>query len=709
MNMKKFTTLATSVFVALLVSAFAFTVVGCGGDPEAGPAGSSGGAGASAPVDIDVTDPVVAQARIDMAIASGAKVFIPGGVAVAAGVIDLKTADVTLFAPLTFAGATSILNAASATVSFYSSASTITIGSGIFIAPAATPENWVGKITDPSSMLNLKTKDEVLEATGNTAVLGSTLSAISAEDLTAVGTKFSGNTLYIIGDGASIDIGSADVDLTNTKITTIGGAIAVQGVGTSTGLTIGTSNNDINLKLAGALSLTPGTGLKSLDLNGYALTLKGSDTTVAKVTGTGTIAGAATTELTALDTTSNITISGAGTALTVTNLGGGSVTLPGTLAGTLILGGTGTVGVTGGAVTPVGVITLLGGADITLATGTVITHSTVLKLGEGRYRANGDVTFTAGVIDTAGGAGKGLTVGSDSDYVRFASVGAAAAKFTPSVAFVTIDNTGIFVADTAILTLEATSSQAPELTVAGTSKIIAADAATLDAATDWLDLSNATLTAGAADDAEDITIAGATGVIEVKGDGNGGTQNIALHNGAEIHTKGLTAGITIGGTARVGVSTEAGSVLSFASTTGDLVIKSTTAILGFITVPASGNLTIGANTTIALAGTNSTAVGQVKLGRGASPGTITFTAPTSKITTSNTGNACLSGPQTNFVTTVNGADDKVVVSNFNDVQVDGSSTNYLAQIYGGAATGTIKASTNGAGDTCVFDATTATD
>jgi hypothetical protein len=433
------------------------------------------------------------------------------------------------------------------------------------------------------------------------------------------------------------------------------------------------------------VTLQNGTTIKAVEIGTGALTLTDgtlSGITVTTLKGAGAITVPATFTATNLNATGTLTISGGATSLDIVKLSGsGTVTLPDTLA-ILKVGGTGTVATGTSGVKPSGVITLYSGADITIAASSKILHGTVLQLDPGRYRAVGNVTITAGVIATVATTGEFVVGADDANSVALKATGNAATSLTPSAAITTLSNDGISLAATAVLTLNGATTAGASLAIKGTSKLVAGDAATKAAATDWIDITNVTLLSDNHADG-DIVVTAADGTIAAVGSGSADAATIKLFNGSEINTKG-SGSIIFAGSGKLGKTTSAGGQVTFSATgTASVDIVSTTAATGTVTVPATGNLTLGAGTDLFI---GASTVGSLTLVEHATaPAKLTLNAATAVLNTGETSNGAASGSGTKWKNTETSTSGQLWVNDASKVAVATASSSAFCKATGGTS------------------------
>jgi hypothetical protein len=455
--------------------------------------------------------------------------------------------------------------------------------------------------------------------------------ALTTANLAKVGSAY---TLYVLRATAGSAAVEAGLDTSSAKLWIAG----LEAEGESTGLTLGAATYVGKLTASGDLTVAGVSGgVEVLDLGGFDVDISG--------VGDGKINGIVSSG----ETASTLTVAADGAAVTIPpiNVGAlgltldggatqldvdfdawtvGTVTLPGTVA-KLGLNGTGTVA---GTVAASGDVVIRDGSYVTVAALSSITVDSILELAPGIYHADGAVTIDGadGDIHAANSSGKGLYVGTDQDNAAFIGSDGAAASVTTPVGTVRLSSAGILVyGGSGTLTAKGAGTAGARIEVRGTSTITVADAETVSGATDAIVITNTALISGAAaHSSEDVVLTGDTGVIVINYNSQGG--KIEVSNGGAIDTKG-GGKITSAGSVEVGTTGSAGSI-GFASTTGVLTILAKSSATD-ITVPTTGNLTVGAATTIDLKGDGSTVGSLILTGHASTGGQLTLAATTSKV------------------------------------------------------------------------------
>jgi hypothetical protein len=241
------------------------------------------------------------------------------------------------------------------------------------------------------------------------------------------------------------------------------------------------------------------------------------------------------------------------------------------------------------------------------------------------------VTVNAsGVLGAASGVGNGLIVGADDDNnVALGSTGGAASTITPTVAATELSNSGILVADTAVLTVDDTSGAGAGIEANGTSTITVQSA---DGTTAKVVLTDVTLVANV-NSGDDIVLIG--GSIAITGAGVVKPGNAAEFSGEGTWTAGgseetetITLGpVTDANTAQILGSDLTATLAADAATanitvTGNGVAKTLTVKKAILDLSGGGGLSLVGDDTYAgiltLFGTASTDLEVLYLGAGGS-------------------------------------------------------------------------------------------
>ena len=486
------------------------------------------------------------------------------------------------------------------------------------------------------------------------------------------------HTVYVLGTLA-IDATSA-VSTGNAKLVILGETTAAG----ANGVTFGANTVIGTLKATGALKITAvgAGGVKTLNLNGQAVTITADDNIGVITSG----AEGAVLNLPSDGSIGNIdvgaydiTIGGTPAAVTVAELaasGAGKLVLPAAAVTFTATAGGGKIAYTGAP------------ASLTLSSTTGLTYVGNLSTGAvtltaGNLTVSGDATFTGAL---AGPAGSSATITFNGETASVASyttkatdyvdtfAGSAALTITTltdassasTVVFngpltvvtnaVTPGTGGLIIAGSGAVRLEALPTITNALSIGNTAGVFIADGLVTGSSSNTVTLTNAIFQAGDAASPISLTSAEGTGVTLGAGDALALNTNdtiviansgkIALGTGAEISGAGtwtaasgedeyLAIAVVNATTAFIGASLANGNTGEEA---GTLTASDGTPA---ITVKASGTLTIGPKTTVALGG-DGTAVGSIVLtGNNSNPGKLTFTAygssdvGTSLVTTGN--------------------------------------------------------------------------
>jgi hypothetical protein len=352
-----------------------------------------------------------------------------------------------------------------------------------------------------------------------------------------------------------------------------------------------------------------------------------------------------------LTTTGAVTLNNTGTAAFSGNV---------SLGGDLTVGGNATIG--GALAGPAG-----SGATITFngETASVASYTTKEEAKADTFAGTAALTITA-LTDTSDGASK----------VTFNGTGLAKImnNFTVNTGGLTIAGTGFVDVENASGPTVATVG----LSIANTGGVHF-DKLVVGSSSDTVTLTKAVFSAGSAGAPILLTTASGTGVTLGTGDvlalANTGTivvassGKIAIGAHGEISGAGTwtaTAGTneyvaitSLADMAFIGASKQNGST---ADTAGTLAATDGTA--GAITVKASGVLTIGPKTTVALGGTSSKVGSIVLTHSDSNPGKLVFDGTGAQITTANNGGSPLSAAGGVFVASDSTDQDKVPVSAF---------------------------------------------
>ncbi|GMO36223.1 MAG: hypothetical protein Ta2F_12150 [Termitinemataceae bacterium] len=621
---KKFTTLATSVFVALLVSAFAFTVVGCG-DPETEYVDKwntsyveVGGGGFQPPEGtIYVTSEAALRALLQDTNEGTAN-------------IEGTTLLGSLSDDLTIPAGKNLYVSGNATLAKH-----ITVNGTLHVYSGALTTAAGGK---------LKIDGEVVVESRGGLIDGATLAEITdgaaTADTTTVGTKVT------VKEGGSLTVQSGDIAAAagtykNTLAATWG--FADEGSLTVAGGAISDA----------AATLAAVTALSGLDSGKRTLTVTiNSPTDAASITSLTIPAGLRLTTDSALTAVTSLTVNGRLTA--------GSAVITGAATATTV-----TVGDNARLI-------------LNSGSGTIGKLAASLEIGVG-------ATF-AGTVSDADGKAINIKEAATVDIIT--AGGTAVANVSPgaSVNGITIPGNAVTPAKLTGLTTAILATLEEDFTVpaGGILEIDSGSTLTIKA-TKKLTLAGAGATLGAK-----ITGAGKirVGQSDIVG-GVAGWQ--AVGTGNIVITADSADESSIAASA-------AGTTLTATGVNGDATRPSITANVG---KTAGNNLTIAADTTIALGGVGAAPVGSIVLTDNANKGKLTLAAASAVITTGNADtNTVINGAATSLGGATVGA--SVVIKADSET---GGGTNYVGSITGAASTNTITTTAASTTDITISSAT----
>jgi hypothetical protein len=629
MNTKKFFTGLTALALSI-----GLVLAGCEGPTGADGAGGGGTAGTS------YLNGTLSTARIQYAIDAGGPLVFAGVTQEDAGIITvpagrkvtlLGTAAITVLADS--AGYSSAADGTLVLLDANSVTGTGTIaGSGTngaqVVGPAEVLATYGVTGTSAPTPIALAADYAALGTTalaGDAAILGSALGAITAEKLANLITLTGSKILYVIGNGASIDIAATDVNTGLLKATVLG-TLEAKGVGGGSGLTLGETTLVDTLKATGTLTIAAvGVGkVGTLDLNGQAVDVSAASGAATANIGLITSSATGATLTVASDTSTYdvkaitaevgkpIAVAG-GTNLNVSALVG-KITLPVTTVTVAAIGTGGEVEYPAG--TLASLTTTNSTSKISLAGDTTITAALTLVTdltANGNLALNGstNAAVTGGSLTLK--SGKAITIGASQTLIISGST------FGTGGGTIKAENGDIKLAYTT--SSKATLSGTGTLALGGGANALTVDTGKdLDGLSGTLKLSSATAAAGGT-----VTLSGfslgheSSGLTTVfKADSTSAT--VTVGGGATNYsTLALKAGGTIVNTGTgevvIGRKSKAGGLLigtgtfTGAGTNGVLFAATNTAVAGIYagngtSVAAGDGLSLGsANTALKLVAT----------------------------------------------------------------------------------------------------------